>query len=221
MNKVMKYTIGCLGALLALSSLSQADQAPAVSLFDGKSLQGWKVLNEQNAAYWSVKDGEILCSSGGEKMPRNTYLYTEKEYGDFMFTCKFRLSGDPATGLINSGIQYRSALGKKGPHNIIIGYQADIGKDWWGGIFDEHRRKVIYRAKPEALLASNRFKDDNWHTYCIICKGNHHRLYINGILTADYLELDQDIPAKGIIALQLHGGGICQIQWKDLTIKPL
>ena len=67
-----------------------------------------------------------------------------KEYGDFEFRCLFRISGDHKTGLINSGIQYRSLVqGKK-----IIGYQADIGKGYWGSLYDEHRRGKLAKATP-------------------------------------------------------------------------
>jgi len=115
--------------LTTIISLTACDakQSEMVTLFDGKTLNGWKTVNPALAKYWSVVDGVITCSSGDKKMPTNTYLATTKEYQDFEFTCEFRLSGDQATGLINSGIQYRSIIKKK-----IIGYQADIGKGLLG-----------------------------------------------------------------------------------------
>ena len=47
-----------------------------VSLFDGKTLDGWIVVNPANAKYWSVVDGVITASNGAEKMPTNTFLAT-------------------------------------------------------------------------------------------------------------------------------------------------
>lgn len=192
-----------------------------IDLFDGKTLKGWKTVRPKFARFWSVKDGVITASNGDKKMPVNTYLVTTKEYEDFEFTCDFRLSGDPSSGVINSGIQYRSLLKKKKKKDIIVGYQADIGEGWWGGIFDEHRRRKLVPGDAKALLASEGFKHDNWHHYKIVCKGTHHQLFINGLLTADYTEKDPEIPSKGVIALQLHKGGVAKIEYKNIKLKEL
>ena len=212
-------------ATLHSSACAEEEKAPAtgetITLFDGKTLDGWEVVTPKNARFWSVKDGIITASNGDQNMPINTYLATTKEYGDFEFTCEFRLSGDHETGLINSGIQYRSVYkNHKKRGKIIAGYQADIGKDWWGGIYDEHRRGSLLKGN-QALEKTEGFKDDAWHTYKIICKGNHHQLFINDILTAEYTEEDPKIPAKGVFALQLHKGGIAKIEYKNILVKPL
>lgn len=198
-------------------------KSEAISLFDGKTLEGWKVVNPKNAKFWSVVDGTIVASSGDQKMPINTYLASSQDFEDFEFTCEFRLSGDQSTGLINSGIQYRSYMGKKGksPKLRLTGYQADIGKGWWGGIYDEHRRGKLVKGDSSKLFADGTFKDDAWHRYKIVCKGNQHRLFINGILTAEYTEKNEKIPAKGFIALQLHKGGVCKIEYKNIQLKKL
>ena len=193
----------------------------AVSLFDGKTLNGWQPVNTANAKYWSVIDGVITASSGDKKMPTNTYLATEKNYQNFEFTCKFRLSGDHATGLINSGLQYRSLMqktAKPGVHKII-GYQADIGKGYWGDIYDEHRRGKLAKGDTSKLFKN--FKEDGWNDYKIVCKGSNHKLYINGHLTADYEEPNKNIETSGVIALQLHSGGIAKMEYKDIFIKEL
>jgi hypothetical protein len=149
------------------------------------------------------------------KIPENTYLYTEKEYSDFEFRCLFRLSGDPKTGLINSGIQYRSQV-----HNgQIVGYQADIGTGYWGDIYDEHRRGKLIGGDLRTLKYL--LKEDGWNSYIIRAKGNYHELYINGIKTCDYIENDPKIPAKGVIAVQIHSGGAAKVEFRDLTITEL
>ena len=147
-------------------------------------------------------------------MRANTYLHTVKEYGDFEFRCLFRLSGDQKTGLINSGIQYRSLL-KRGK---IIGYQADIGRGYWGDIYDEHRRGKLLKGKRNVL--KNLLKEDGWNSYIIRCTGKRHELYINGVKTADYIE-QANVPHKGVIAVQLHSGGKAKVQFKDLTVTEL
>lgn len=185
------------------------------SLFDGKTLTGWKTVDPAHASLWSVKDSVIRSGDGLKKIPENTYLRTLKEYGDFEFRCLFRLSGDPATGMINSGIQYRSIIeGTK-----IIGYQADIGNGYWGDLYDEHRREKLVGG--DLSILKRILKPDGWNSYIIRCKGNHHELYINGVKTCDYIEKDPKIPQKGVIAVQIHGGGVAQVEFRDLTISEL
>ncbi|WP_420148378.1 3-keto-disaccharide hydrolase [Spirosoma sp.] len=187
----------------------------SVSLFDGKTLTGWKTVDPAHASLWFVKDSVIRSGDGIKKIPGNTYLHTLKEYGDFEFRCLFRLSGNPATGMINSGIQYRSIL----EGNKIIGYQADIGNGFWGDLYDEHRREKLVSGDLRTLKRI--LKEDGWNSYIIRCKGNRHELYINGVKTCDYTEQDSKIPQKGVIAVQIHSGGVAQVEFRDLTISEL
>ena len=165
---------------------------------------------------WSVVDGVIVCGDGESKIPKNTYLVTESKYKDFEFSCLFRLSGDHSTGLINSGIQYRSYIrdGK------MIGYQADIGKGYWGDIYDEHRRNKAL-AKGDLSTLKHILKEDGWNSYIIRCKDDRHELYINGIKTCDYIEKDTGFSIAGVIAVQLHSGGKAKVEFRDLTITEL
>ncbi len=206
----------------AVASLAYAEDAHFVALFDGETLNGWKTVVPENDKFWSVKDGVIEASNGGERMTTRTYLATEHEYENFEFTCSFRLSGDHKTGLINSGIQYRSVLM---PHPqtqepLIVGYQADIGRDYWGNIYDENRRGPLANAITQALYAFG-FQEDEWHTYRIVCEGDRHQLYIDGFQTADYIEKNTHIPTKGVIAFQLHAGGASKLEIKNIKIKEI
>lgn len=229
MNKISGYSIkigqlvssyfsmGMIILLLLLCNNSTAQKLPGKTrfLFNGKNLDGWKTVNPADQHLWYVQDSTIRCGDGIKKIKSNTYLHTEKEYGDFEFRCLFRLSGDETTGMINSGIQYRSKIvdGK------IVGYQADIGNGYWGDIYDEHRRgKLVggYLSILQRIL-----KPDGWNSYIIRVKGNFHELYINGVKTCEYTEKDSAIPAKGIIAVQIHSGGAAMVEFRDLTITEL
>lgn len=203
--------------IFALSTLSVSAGEPGktTSLFDGKSLTGWKTVNPAFAKMWSVVDGVITAGDGQKKIPANTYLATTKEYADFEFRCLFRISGDHKTGLINSGIQYRSSIkGKK-----IIGYQADIGRGYWGDLYDEHRRGKLIQGDLSTL--KHIIKEDGWNSYIIRCQGNHHELYINGVKTVDYTEKDPKIPAQGVIAVQIHSGGKAKVEFRNITVTEL
>ena len=186
-----------------------------VSLFDGKTLNGWKTVDPANQRLWWVADSVIKSGDGIHKIPANTYLHTLKEYEDFEFRCLFKLTGDPKTGMINSGIQYRSVLEK----GTIVGYQADIGDGYWGDIYDEHRRAKLVGGDLSTLR--HVLNKDGWNSYIIRCRGNLHELYINGVKTCEYIEKDANIPRKGVIAVQIHSGGVAQVEFRDLTITEL
>lgn len=200
---------------ISFNLFAQESSVKSISLFDGKTLKGWKTVDPADQDLWFVKDSIIVCGDGINKIKNNTYLQTEKEFEDFEFRCLFRLSGDPETGMINSGIQYRSNV----VNGLIVGYQADIGNGYWGDIYDEHRRGKLVGG--DLSILRHLLKEDGWNSYIIRVKGNRHELYINGIKTCDYIEKDASIPSKGVIAVQIHSGGVAKVEFRDLTINLL
>jgi hypothetical protein len=198
-------------ALFAATSLSRAaEPKDGVPLFDGKSFAGW----EGNLKHFRIEDGAIVGGTLEEKIPRNEFLCTEKEYGDFELQLKFKVLGKGA----NAGVQLRSQ--RIPNHHEVKGYQADLGDGWWGSLYDEARRNKIL-AKADAKLVDKVLKRDDWNDYRIRCEGKHIQLWINGQKTVDYVEEDDAIPRKGIIGVQIHGGPPSEAWYKDVTIKEL
>ncbi len=175
----------------------------------------WKPLSVDNAQIWSLISNLVIGGNGVTNVESNTYLVSNTTYKDFEFSCLFRLSGNHELGLINSGIQYRSTI----EDGKIIGYQADIGKGYWGDIYDEHRRGKLVGGNLDALEIL--LNEDGWNSYIIRCKGNKHELYINGVKSCEYIEKDASIPDEGVFGIQLHSGGNAQIEVKNVTITPL
>lgn len=204
----IEFNLGLL-FIICLTSFSQDVKKSS------PSLEKWKVANTENSQYWSVADGEITGGDGVLTIPRNTYLISDRTYSDFEFRCLFKLTGNPAGGMINSGIQYRSTVidGK------IVGYQADIGDGYWGDIYDEHRRGKLVGGDLSTL--KHLLKKNDWNSYIIRCIGDKHELYINGVKTCEYIEKDTSIPSKGVFGIQLHSGGNAKIEFKHVTITPL
>lgn len=198
---------------ISLAALLAVATAAPTALFDGKSLKGWETKHPER---WRVENGAIASGDQKEKIPSNFFLFTEKSYADFEFRCKFRLTGDPKTGLINSGIQFRS---EHLPNGHARGYQADIGDvEWWGCIYDEHRRNKVI-AKSDINKVGPIVKRNDWNEYVIRCEGARSRLWINGLLTVDFVEADPKIARSGKIAVQVHSGGAAMVEFKDLTIE--
>lgn len=202
-----------LAALWLFAALPLSAQDP-VSLFDGKSLSGW----DFTPGVWRVEDGTVAAGTGREKIPRNEFISTKKPYANFELTLKIQCTGDPKTGLINSGIQIRSA---RLPGGASAGYQIDCGAGWFGKIYDEHRRGLIYGQPldPDALVqAVDVF---GWNEYRILAEGPRIQVWINGVKASDYTETDPDIPLDGVVAPQIHSGGHAIVRFKDVVLREL
>jgi len=83
---------------------------------------------------------------------------------------------------------------------------------YWGAIYDESRRNRFIAEPPPGLI-ERIFRPGDWNEYKIVAKGNNVRLYLNGELTVDYTEMDESIPARGFIGLQIHGGSPFTETW--------
>lgn len=191
--------------------------AEPVSLFDGKTLDGW----DFDPKIWRVEDGVITGGSSTEKIRENHFITTKKSFQNFELKLKIKCSGDPKTGMINSGIQIRSVRVPGGAH--MSGYQVDCGAGWFGKIYDEFRRnKVIWAPTPEQQAALDKAVDVfGWNEYRIRAEGPRIQTWINGVLCMDYTETDPNIALDGQIAPQVHSGGVCLVQVKEVTIEEL
>ena len=202
-------------AVVLVSLFSVSARAAEVSLFDGKTLDGWK----GKADLWSVKDGAIVGSTAPKGIRGNTFLVSEKSYTNYILKLKFRFNGKG-----NSGIQFRSKQVGKPEDYVISGYQADIGKGYHGSLYDEKRRGMLHAAKNDWAKLFKRFlhlDGKRWNSYEIRAIGNDITLSLNGLVTTRYTEKDAKIDRSGLIALQLHGGGPMEISFKDIRIEEI
>jgi hypothetical protein len=189
--------------VLAAAAFAQTGSTP---LFDGKSLDGWEV---DTPGIWQVRDGMIVGRHEGLK--HNDFLRTRRHYKDFQLRLKFRL----VDGEGNSGVQFRSKP-LPGSHEVV-GYQADIGMQYWGCLYDEsRRRKVLAQAAEASLRGLDR---SGWNEYVITARGNHITLDLNGKRTVDYTEVEPGMDVPGFIALQVHSGPRIEVWFKDLVIQ--
>jgi hypothetical protein len=145
-------------------------------------------------------------------LDHNEFLATRKVYGNFILSLRFRL----VEGKGNSGVQFRSV---RIPGTEMSGYQADIGENYWGCLYDESRRnKVLVTASDEALTT---LRKDDWNHYVLLASGNRVNLYLNGAPCVVYREEDHVIARDGLIAVQIHGGGPMEVDFKDIQIRML
>ena len=207
-----------LSVLLAVSLMfhTTAPAAPPaaaerwVPLFDGTTLAGW----EGRADVFRVEDGAIVAGSRTEPMPRNEFLCTLAEYGDFVLRLEFQMPGDG----MNAGVQFRSQ--RIADDHEVIGYQADMGDGWWGALYDESRRKRLL-AKPDDEVIARALDRQGWNRYVIDARGDHVRLFLNDHLTVDYTEPDATVEPHGRICLQIHSGPPGEVRYRNIEIREL
>jgi hypothetical protein len=198
--------------LLLLCSLGTAFAGP-VSLFDGKTFEGWE---GETSKVWRIADGVILGGSM-EGNPQNEFLATKKQYQNFRLTLEYKLNG--TEGFVNGGVQFRSIRISQ-PPNEMLGYQADIGAGYSGCLYDESRRKTML-AKPAEELIKSAEKPGEWNTYEIRAEGTRIQLFVNGVRTVEYTESAPEIALKGSIALQIHGKCKAEIAFRNIQIEEL
>jgi len=208
-----KFVLSLSVVLLALLLIpAGAYQRGAKRLFDGKSFKGW----EGNLNLFRIEAGAVVGGTLKENIARNEFLCTAEEYGDFELRLKFKLLGDPAKA--NAGIQFRS---KRIPnHHEVIGYQADMGQNYWGALYDESRRRKVL-AGPNLDELNKVLKRGDWNDYVIRAEGKRIRLSINGFQTVDYTEPEEGIEQRGRICLQIHGGPPSEAWYKNISIETL
>jgi len=183
-----------------------------VKLFDGKSLKGWVV--KSGVATYKVEDHMIVGTAvlGSD----NTFLCTEKEYGDFIL--ELEVKNDPE---LNSGVQIRSQVAdqervihvkakngkdveRKWPAGRVYGYQVEVsdapGKNS-GNIYDEARRAVFLDTFDNKPGAADAYKFNEWNKYRIECRGDSIKTWVNGVLCAD---IHDSMTPRGLIGLQVH-----------------
>ncbi len=209
-NQLAMQKTAYIAALLFASIVYAEAEDGFTPIFDGKTFDGW----EGSMTMFYIEDGAVVAGTLEAAIPHNYFLCTKKVYGDFELRLKFKLLGKGA----NAGIQIRS---KRIPnHHEVSGYQADLGDGWWGSLYDESRRNQVLAKADEARLGEVLHRDD-WNDYTIRCQGKRIQLWINGQQTVDYTEPDDKIEQRGVIGLQIHGGGPGQAWYKDVRIKEL
>ncbi|NQU21430.1 MAG: DUF1080 domain-containing protein [Candidatus Nealsonbacteria bacterium] len=202
-------------ALMAMPAAAADDEKGFVPLFDGKTLDGWKQLGGK--AKYSVDDGMIV----GQSVPNtsNSFLCTEKDFGDFILELEFKVDND-----LNSGVQIRSQSLPDYKNGRVHGYQVEIDasdRAWSAGIYDESRRGWLNNLK-ENEPARKAFKRDEWNKFRVEAVGDSIKTWINGVPAAD---LKDSMTATGFIGLQVHGvGGRTEpsfVRWRNVRLKDL
>ena len=204
-------------ALISFASLAAQEKKPDahgfVTIFDGKSMDGWKVSENQDTI--KLVDGALVANGN---RAHAFYVGDEKPFKNFHFVCEVMTK--PSS---NGGIYFHTKWQESGwpaqGHECQVNNSYDRDPQRTGGVY-----KVAKVLEAPA-------KDNEWFKYEIIVEGKHVIIKINDKVTADYTE-DADALAKekgmepgrrvgeGIFALQAHDPG-STVLYRNIRVKRL
>lgn len=202
------------------------NQADMLNLFNGKDLSGWIVKG--GTMPFSVVDGVIVGTCDPEER-LNSFLCTEKNYTDFIFTAEYKWDV-----LSNSGVMFRADTRplEDGERMVVkdrsllqvYGYQCEVetsDRCWTGGIYAEAMSGWKYPLSKEEEHVSARAAvktHKEWNRLTIYAKGDHLMTWINGVPCANLKNKER---SEGYFGLQVHQGQKGQIRWRNIGLKDL
>lgn len=205
---------GLLALGVAVPGFAQPDpESGWIDLTAGGLEEGWRQLG--GAAEYSLEDGVVVGTAVIETP--NSFLATEKEYGDFALQLEFKIDEG-----LNAGVQIRSHSDPEYRNGTVHGYQVEIDpseRAWSAGVYDEARRGWLFplAANP---AASDAFRQGGWNHLYIEAIGSEIRTWLNNV-PATFL-IDEMTP-KGFIALQVHSvgpdGGGRQVRYRNILLR--
>jgi len=208
--------------ILAAASVRAAEPDDGfVTIFDGKTLEGWHVSDKTghgSGGRWVVEDGAIV---GNQDKPGNGgIIITDKSYGDFEVIVEMKNDYGPDSGLFlrstERGQAYQALIDYHGGGSLMGIY----GEGLSGGI---HVRNFDLGSKPSEIRPHDCdfklpvspeewpgfWKHGHWNEFRARIVGNPPTMttWINGKKFMEWTDKEKRHPDKGGIALQVHGGG--------------
>jgi hypothetical protein len=216
-------------------------------IFDGKTLDGWRVSaasghsrtsGNKSGGKWVVEDGAIV---GTQDVPGNGgILVTEKEYGDFEVVLEMRNDFGPDSGLFMRSNEKGQA------YQYLVDYHRDGSL---AGLYGEglrpgfHLRNFSFGENPETIVEVTNagaptplpvkpdawpkfWKHGEWNELKARIEGNPPKIttWINGVKFMEWQDTEKRTPDKGLIALQVHGGGDYTnqyVRYRNIRVREL
>ena len=199
----MKRIIFSIAIILAIAPVTRA--AEFKPIFDGKTLKGW---TPAPGGKWEVKDGAIVGTSPKSER-RHGILLTDKQYSNFVVKAKFRvLSGD-------SGFYFRAERVKSAVS--VHGFQVEVDTSQeTGGLYETGGRAWVHRPTAE-VIKKRKYKKGEWTDLELSAIDRNIVVKINGVVSTE-LKNDKS-RTRGHIGLQLHGGQVMHVEYKDIVIS--
>jgi len=213
-------------SLIAFTTFAQKNIS--ISLFDGKTLTGWRTYQNKPADSWQAKDGVLSNKGNKDSSIKHADLITVKEFENFELSLDWKIAPQANSGILYMVTEEFSASYLSGPEYQLIddrGYPQKL-ENW-------QKTGANYAMDPPLIDATKPAGEWN-HTIIIVDKA-HVQHWLNGKKVVEY-ELWTDawkqhkatgkwkdakgygMSKKGHIALQDHGG---EAWFKNIKIKEL
>jgi len=177
-------------------------------LFNGKDLTGFKAEGAQE--FWRVEDGVLIGENNAAK--KGHYLWTEKEYGDFVLEFEVRWKTTTPRG-VDTGIEMR-----KPKIQLQLGVSGSLKVDMTGSFYTGG--KPAYPEAGQAKEAKKLMKPEGeWNRIRIQAKGNTFTCWINGEKASEYT--DPKFSGAAPLGLQIHGAVEMKCEYRDLKVAEL
>lgn len=196
-----------------LASVAPGAEEGWVTLFDGRSLDGWKA--NENPSSWSVQDGAIVAQG----KPRSHLFYVGKEVEDRPFV-NFELKAEIMTKPgSNGGIYFHTRWQEAGWPKY--GFEIQVN--------NTHRDPVKTGSLYHVVNVNAAPADDNeWFELRLVVRGKRVETYVNGKRLVDYTEPPGQQPGRdftrvvdqGTFALQAHDPK-SEVRFRSIRVKRL
>jgi hypothetical protein len=189
--------------VLALGTLTTAlPAAPELTpLFNGRDLTGWESPDKEK--FWRVEDGVLV----GESVAglKESYLWTEKSYGDFVLEFDVRWTGE-----IDSGVEMR-----KPNIQLQLGVSRSLKRDMTGSFYVG---KPGYPEAGQAKTAAQLMHPEGqWNHFRLEARGTTFTVWINGQPASHYT--DEKFSGPAPLGLQIHGGLKMKVEYRDIRLS--
>lgn len=230
--RFLRAAAACSVLALPTAAFAQQEAAPSVtpagptleilktitdwtSLFDGKTLAGWK------GEGYIVEDGAIVCT------PKGQFLHTEKEYADFVLDLEFKLKPGSNNGI---GIRYNGSGDAAFDGGMEVQVLDDGHEMYHNEKFELAKYQYhgsVYGIAPSLQSEKSRLKPvGEWNHQTLIVIGDHIKVILNGETITD-VHLSKVKPVdgkehkgkdhvKGYIAFCGHGD---YVAYRNIRIK--
>lgn len=217
-TSALPYSLGMLSWLLVVIPIETGNVASGdelepgfVSLFDGKSLDGWK-KSEENPDSLRAEDGMIVIDG-----PRAHLFYDGDlaPFKNFHFIAEVKTT--PGS---NSGIYFHTRYQPSGWPRYGHECQVNVTHS------DPKRTSSLYGV---VNIGDPPVKDNEWYRQEIIVEGKRVRLILNGQTMVDYTEPEEKAAesadferrlGEGTFALQAHDPN-SKVYFRNLRVKRL
>ncbi|MBM3833305.1 MAG: DUF1080 domain-containing protein [Verrucomicrobia bacterium] len=237
-----KCSIAVVIGASSLFLFAQSDQDGFVSLFDGKTLNGWHVSSKtghsrasgnQSGGKWVIEDGAII---GSQDIPGNGgIIITDQPFGDFEVVVEMKNDFGPDSGLFlrstEDGKAWQAMIDYHANGNLMGIYGEGLGGK--PSVRNFSFLDSVTRIRTNAAPTPFPVLIDSWPHFWRHGQWNELRArivnnpptittWINGVKIMEWTETEKRHPDQGGIALQVHGGGDYTkqfVRYRNIRVK--